>query len=52
MMPAATDTFNEFISQKSGQPLEVIEKVTDRDTWFRGKEVVDFGLADSIIETA
>jgi ATP-dependent Clp protease protease subunit len=42
---------NLFISQKTGQEISVIEKVTDRDTWFRGQEAVDFGLADAVIET-
>lgn len=40
---------NEFLALKTGQSLEVIQKSTDRDTWFRGKEAVDFGLADKIL---
>ena len=43
------DEINQFISNKSGQTIEVVTQSTDRDTWFRGQEVVDFGLADKII---
>lgn len=42
---------NTFISEQTKQPLEVIEKATDRDTWYRGQEAVDFGLADKVIKT-
>ncbi|AEO93516.1 head maturation protease [Bacillus phage G] len=42
---------NYFISETTGQPLDVIESKTDRDTWFRGQEAVDFGLADKVINT-
>lgn len=41
---------NEFIAKRTGQSLEVVEKSTDRDTWFRGEENVKFGLADKVIE--
>lgn len=40
---------NEFISLRSGQTLDWVEKHTDRDNWFRGQEVVDAGLADEVI---
>lgn len=40
----------EFISEKSGQSYEWAEKHTDRDTWFRGQEVVDAGIADKVMD--
>lgn len=40
---------NEFISEMTGQPLKVVEEKTDRDTWFRGSEAVEFGLADKVL---
>ncbi|MNB93930.1 ATP-dependent Clp protease proteolytic subunit [compost metagenome] len=40
---------NQFISEKTGQELDVIEKATDRDSWYRGQEAVDFGLADEVM---
>jgi ATP-dependent Clp protease protease subunit len=43
------DEINQFIADKSGQKIEVVTQSTDRDTWFRGQEVVDFGLADKVI---
>lgn len=42
---------NEFISKQTGKSLKVIEKATDRDTWYRGQEAVDFGLADKVVQT-
>ncbi|MNV38775.1 ATP-dependent Clp protease proteolytic subunit [compost metagenome] len=42
---------NQFISEQTAQSLEVIEKATDRDSWYRGQEAVDFGLADEVIKT-
>lgn len=43
---------NQFIADKTGQSVEVIEKKTDRDSWFKGQEAVDFGLADKVVNTA
>ncbi len=43
------DEINGFISEKTSQPIDVIVKATDRDTWFRGQESVDFGLADKVV---
>ena len=43
------DEINRFISEKTGQPLDVVEVATDRDTWFRGVEAVEWGLADKVI---
>jgi ATP-dependent Clp protease protease subunit len=40
---------NGFLALKTGQSLAEIEKATDRDTWFRGQEAVDFGLADKLL---
>ena len=40
---------NQFISENTGQSFEDIEKATDRDSWYRGQEAVDFGLADKLL---
>ena len=39
---------NELISRESGQPLEKVEKDTDRDCWLDAKEAVDYGLISRI----
>lgn len=40
---------NQFICDKTGQSLDWVVKHTERDSWFRGKEAVDAGLADSVV---
>ena len=42
---------NDLISQHTGQPLERVERDTDRDFFLTPKEAVDYGLIDGIIES-
>ena len=42
---------NVMLSVCTGQPLEVIENVTDRDNYFDAAEAVEFGLADELFES-
>jgi Protease subunit of ATP-dependent Clp proteases len=39
---------NEFIAEKTGKNIEWVTKHTERDTWFRGQEIIDNGLADKL----
>ena len=41
---------NTLLSEMTGQPLEVIEKDTDRDNWMTAEEAVKYGLIDKVIE--
>lgn len=41
---------NRILSKHTGQPLEKIEKDTDRDYWLSANEALDYGLIDKIIE--
>jgi len=41
---------NEYLAANTGQPLEVIEKDTDRDNWMSAEEAVAYGLIDSVVE--
>jgi ATP-dependent Clp protease protease subunit len=43
-------TLNELLAKHSGQPLEVIEKGTDRDNFMSAVEARDFGLIDKVLE--
>jgi ATP-dependent Clp protease protease subunit len=43
---------NELITKHTGQPLERVERDTDRDFFLTAKEAVDYGLIDGIIEPA
>ena len=40
----------ETIVEQTGQPMEVVEKVGERDTWFNAQEALDFGIIDEIIK--
>lgn len=41
---------NRILSKHTGQPLEKIEKDTDRDYWLSVNEALEYGLIDKIIE--
>jgi ATP-dependent Clp protease protease subunit len=43
-------TLNELLAKHSGQPIEVIEKGTDRDNFMSAVEARDFGLVDKVLE--
>ncbi|ARC84917.1 clp protease family protein [Clostridium argentinense CDC 2741] len=40
---------NTIISEATGQPLEKIEKDTDRNYWLNAYEAVDYGIVDKVI---
>ena len=41
---------NQILATSSGQPLDQINKDTDRDFYLNAKEAIDYGLADRIVE--
>ena len=41
---------NEILAERTGQPLEVIEKDTERDNFMTAEEAVAYGLIDRVIE--
>ena len=43
-------TLNELLAKHAGQPLEAIEKNTDRDNFMSATEARDFGLIDKVLE--
>ncbi len=40
---------NEILSDSTGQPLDVIEKDTDRDFYLTAQQAVDYGIVDKIL---
>ncbi|MCG7530977.1 ATP-dependent Clp endopeptidase proteolytic subunit ClpP [Psychrobium sp. MM17-31] len=40
---------NTLLAEHTGQPLEVLEKDTDRDNFMSSQEALDYGLIDSIL---
>ncbi len=41
---------NQILATSSGQPLDRINKDTDRDFYLNAKEAIEYGLADKIVE--
>ncbi len=41
---------NTLLSEMTGQPLDVIEKDTDRDNWMTAEDAVRYGIIDKVIE--
>lgn len=41
---------NQILSERTGQPLEVIERDTDRDKFLEAQEAMEYGLIDKVIE--
>ncbi|HET7658733.1 MAG TPA: ATP-dependent Clp endopeptidase proteolytic subunit ClpP [Bacillales bacterium] len=42
---------NEIISECSGQPIEKVEKDTDRDYFMSAEEAVEYGMVDKIVRS-
>lgn len=49
-MERLRDELNTILSESSGQPLEKIQKDTDRDFYMTADEAIAYGLADKIVE--
>ena len=43
------EKLNKILSENTGQPLDVIEKDTDRDNFMSAAEAVEYGLIDKVI---
>lgn len=41
---------NELLAQHTGQPIDVIERDTDRDNFMSAQEAVEYGLIDKVID--
>ncbi len=44
------EKLNEILSERTGQPLDVIEADTDRDNFMSAQSAVDYGLIDKVLE--
>jgi ATP-dependent Clp protease protease subunit len=42
---------NHLISEETGQPLEKVEKDTDRDFWMSAQEAKDYGLVSTLVNS-
>lgn len=41
---------NKILAERTGQPLEIIERDTDRDRWLTAEEAVEYGIIDEIMK--
>lgn len=41
---------NNLLSELTGQPLDVIERDTDRDNWMTADDAVRYGIIDKVVE--
>ena len=41
---------NEILVQHTGQPVEVIERDTERDFWMDARSAVDYGIVDQVLD--
>ena len=46
------DKINQILAENTGQPIEVIEKDTDRDNFMSAQRAKEYGLIDEIITTS
>ena len=41
---------NRMLAEMTGQPIEVIERDTDRDNWMTADDAVRYGIVDKVVE--
>ena len=44
------EKLNKLLSEKTGQPIEQIEKDTERDHYMSAQEALEYGLIDGIMD--
>ncbi len=44
------EKLNQILSERTGQPIEVIERDTDRDNFMSAHDAVEYGLIDKVME--
>ncbi|MGI6256320.1 MAG: ATP-dependent Clp endopeptidase proteolytic subunit ClpP [Acutalibacter sp.] len=44
------DRLNHILSERTGQPLEVVQRDTERDNFMTAQEALEYGLIDKVIE--
>ena len=42
-------TLNELLAANTGQPIEVVERDTDRDNYMTAEEAKAYGLIDGVV---
>lgn len=47
---AVKKKLNTILSERTGQPMEIIERDTDRDNYMTAQQALEYGLIDKVIE--
>jgi ATP-dependent Clp protease protease subunit len=47
---AMRESLNKILSEKTGQPIEIIERDTERDNFMTAEQAVAYGMVDKVIE--
>lgn len=50
-MEKLREEMNRILADASGQPIERIQRDTDRDFYLNAREAIEYGLADAIVES-
>ena len=50
-MEKLREEMNRILADASGQPIEKIQKDTDRDFYLNAREAIEYGLADAIVDS-
>jgi ATP-dependent Clp protease protease subunit len=50
-MEKLREEMNRILADASGQPIEKIQKDTDRDFYLNAEEAIEYGLADAVVES-
>jgi ATP-dependent Clp protease protease subunit len=45
------DTLNKIVSRHTGQPMDKVQRDTDRDFFMSGEEAKDYGIVDEVIHS-
>ena len=46
------ERLNNILAERTGQPIEVIERDTDRDNFMTAEEAKAYGLIDEVMENS
>ena len=44
------ERLNKILAERTGKPIEIVEKDTDRDNFLTAQEALEYGLIDKVIE--
>ena len=50
-MEKLREEMNRILADASGQPIEKIQKDTDRDFYLNAEEAIEYGLADAVVDS-